>query len=725
MHLRTLHSYSLEALPEEREFSSENQAKNSLTLYGVRCFGSQHLGFHREHSILNSRLFINSTSVNRYKDFTIRELSKTKRRAFLLLTLSFPIILFVLAEFTLRLARYGSDLSLFTTETINGAQYFFVNPEVKKRYFARVDFTPNISLDHFQMPKPGSTFRIFCLGGSTTAGFPYSFVGSFSTFLRDRLKAMFPEWRIEVVNLGMTATNSFTVLDMAREVMDFQPDLLIVYDGHNEFYGALGVASRESVLGSRWLTKLYLRLVHFRTFQLLRDVYLSITALLASRDESASAGTMMERLARGQYIPYGSELYWKGYEIYKANLEELADLCRRHRVPLFLGAQVSNLRDQPPFVSTPEGATLHGEFQRHYAQGKQLLANVRFEEARAEFEAALRFDSLHADANFSLARCLDTLGRKQEALRHYIKARDYDMLRFRASSDFNELLRRMDDDRLITFVDIERKFKANAPDSLVGNGLILEHLHPNARGYFLIAKEYAWKMHWRKLIVHTDDEWNRRDNLDDERMWNERAMTELDERCAHRRIQLLTSDWPFRSDPLAVPDVDPKDTIGVIAEQMVRGLITWEQGHVTAAEHYARRKDYVSVEREYKALINQIPYNVSAYLLLGQVYLYQNKNMEAASILVRSLEVQETYFAYRTLGMLALDAQVAIGFFEKAARLAGSQQERIESGFLLAQAYLRDGKKEQAIDQLEAVLYLKPDFAEARRLLDRLQSARQ
>ncbi len=652
-----------------------------------------------------------------------RELSKAKRRAFLLFTLSFPFFLLVLAEVTLRSARYGSDLSLFTTETINGKTYAFVNPDVKARYFARVDFTPNISLDHFQMPKPDSTFRIFCLGGSTTAGFPYSFVGSFSTFLRDRLKATFPEWNIEVVNLGMTATNSFTVLDLARELFDYQPDLLIVYDGHNEFYGALGVASRESLFGSRWLTKLYLRLIHFRTFQLLRDLYVGALSVLGSDSDEAQRGTMMERLARGQYIPYGSDLYWKGYEIFKDNVEELVELCKVHGVPLFLGGQVSNLRHQPPFVSRLEETPIVPEFDLHYTKGKRLMNEGRFADALTELQASLRLDSLHADAHYSLARCLDTLGRKSEALVHYVKARDYDMLRFRTSSDFNNLLRQMDDDQLICFVDIERKFKANAPDSLIGNGLILEHLHPNARGYFLIAKEYAWKMHWRKLIVHTDDEWNRRNNLDDERLWNERVMTELDERCALRRIELLTSGWPFQPEQQPIPDISPTDTIGVIAEQMVRGLITWEQGHVTAAEHYARRKDYPAVEREYKALINQIPYNVSAYLLLGQVYLHQNKNLEAASILVRSLDVQRTFYAYRTLGMLALDPPVAINFFEHAMQLAGSRQENIEAGFLLAQAYVRGGEKEKAVSTLKDVLAIQPDFGPAQQLLVYLQPA--
>ncbi len=202
-----------------------------------------------------------------------QSLSSNKRRAFLLLTLVFPFVLLILLEWSLRIANYGSDVSLFATEVINGKTYYFMNPDVKARYFSRVEFSPNTSPDFFQMPKPDTTFRIFCLGGSTTAGFPYGFVGSFSTFLRDRLRMLFPDKKIEVINFGMTATNSYTVLDIAQELVDYQPDLLIVYDGHNEFYGALGIASRESIIGSRWFTKLYLRLVHFRSFQFLRNIF--------------------------------------------------------------------------------------------------------------------------------------------------------------------------------------------------------------------------------------------------------------------------------------------------------------------------------------------------------------------------------------------------------------------------------------------------------------------
>ncbi len=67
-----------------------------------------------------------------------------------------------------------------------------MNPEVKSRYFARIGFNPSTSPDMFQMPKPAGTFRIFCLGGSTTVGYPYSFNVAFSSFLRDHLRGVFP-----------------------------------------------------------------------------------------------------------------------------------------------------------------------------------------------------------------------------------------------------------------------------------------------------------------------------------------------------------------------------------------------------------------------------------------------------------------------------------------------------------------------------------------------------
>ena len=653
-------------------------------------------------------------------------LSRARRRWFFVITITFPLCFFVLAEVLLRLMHYGPDLSLFTTEVIAGKTYHIMNPSVKARYFSRVEFSPNTSPDFFSVPKRPGTFRIFCLGGSTTVGFPYGFVGSFSTFLRDRLKQLFPDRSIEVINLGMTATNSYTVLDIARELVDYEPDLFCVYDGHNEFYGALGIASREAVASSRWVTKLYLRLVHFRTFLLLRDAYSFLGKHNQESGSSYPAGTMMERLARGQYIRCGSEEYATALENFRANMSELRSICSEHHIYLLLASQVSNLRDRPPFVSQdPDQWTPAQRLQFHlkFNQGIAFRLNGLPDSALQRCDRLLADDSLRADLHFERACSLDSLKRRQEARVEYEKARDCDMLRFRASSDFNNAIRSMEDGEHTFFVDVERKFRSNSPDSLIGNNLILEHLHPNARGYFLIAKEFTWPMHLHQIIAD-EKTWNERDHLDDEQLWSERPLTELDLLCALRRTLLLTSGWPFRPDTREVPSPPAEDTVGTIVSEMVEGRITWEQGHVAAAMLFEKQHQGEKAEREYKALMNQIPLNVSAYLLLGRLYLKEGKNREAAAVLFASTSVEQTQFANRALGMLALRPKDAIPFLEKALALSVSTEERKESGFLLADAYNRDGDPSRATRQLEEVLRWAPDFVPAQRLLQNIAGTR-
>ena len=653
-------------------------------------------------------------------------LTRSKRQAFLAFTLAFPILFFLLLELSLRVMHYGPDLSLFVTEKIGGRTFYIMNHELKSRYFSRVRFSPNTSLDYFLMPKPAGTFRIFCLGGSTTVGFPYGYIGSFSTFLRDRLNILFPEKNIEIINLGMTATNSFTTVDIAREVVDYEPDMFLVYDGHNEFYGALGIASNESLGSSRLLTKTYLRLIHLRTFVLVRDLIADIHGLFSSSPTSDLSGTMMERLARGQYIPHGSKAYVDGMEIFKANLQELKSICDEHSIPLLLASQVSNVRTQPPFISdeslldSPEKPlAFHSTFNRGLAQ----WMNGSFDSSLVEFQQAVALDSLHAETHYRIARALDALGRKQEARAEYIKARDFDNLRFRTSSDFNETIHSMEDGKRVVFVDVERKFKANSPDSIVGSELILEHLHPNLRGYYLIAKAYAEVMRTHQFIASAR-EWNERDTLTDAQLWNTRSITEIDERFGKRRVEFLTSGWPFTPERREIPALQPDDTLGAVIDQVVLGDLTWEQGHVSAAQFFEGRNELEKAEKEYLAIINQIPLNVSPYLVLGQMYLQQGRNQDAEGVLLASLKIENTVFAYRALGVISSESgrtKDAITFFNHAFTLSQAAKDRTENGYLLALAMSRGGKTQEAALQLQRVLSIDPDFRPAQQLLNKLQ----
>jgi len=639
-----------------------------------------------------------------------------------------PFLFFLLLELVLRAANYGPDLSLFKTEVHGGQTYYIMNPGVKSRYFYHVPFSPTASPDYFQMPKPEGTYRIFCLGGSTTTGYPYWFNGAFSSFLRDRLHAIFPDKKIEVINVGMTATNSYTALDMARDIVAYQPDLLLDYDGHNEFYGALGVSSNETLGSSRWFTLMYLRLIHVRTFLLLRDGIEWVSHLFSSPPQSFSRNpTLMEEMARGQTIPYRNSNYEKTLQIFRDNLQDLKDLCIDHSIPLLLGTQVSNLRDRAPFISDPHSdwpATDRQRYDQDAAAADSLLHTGKQEQARALLVQLLQKDSLSALVHFLLGTSYDTSGMFDSARAEYVQARDYDELRFRSSSDFNQAILSLTQQPLVLGIDMERVFMEHSPHGLIGNELITEHLHPNSRGNFILAKAYAEAMRSKGLLA-APDEWSARDTVSDDMLWANRSVTKLDEIIARRRTDILTSGWPFVNQSPIVDAISPADTLGMIAEQVTRRRVDWKLAHTLAYNYYVERGDNYGAERELKVIINQIPMDVQSILRLAHHYVLAGRIAEARPLLLRSLSLEKTPLAYRALGDIALrDRQPneAIKYYEQLSTFPQSAKQLSENGYLLALAYLQANRPQPAAKTLERILQVDPGNTQAVALLNRIRA---
>ena len=116
-------------------------------------------------------------------------------------------------------------------------------------------------------------------------------MGSFSRYVKKRLELVYPNTPIEVVNISMTAINSYTLLDLFPGILDQKPNLVLIYAGHNEYYGALGVGSVESFGNSRLLIKSILYLNQFKTTQLIRNFITKIFSAFASSNENAINGT--------------------------------------------------------------------------------------------------------------------------------------------------------------------------------------------------------------------------------------------------------------------------------------------------------------------------------------------------------------------------------------------------------------------------------------------------
>jgi hypothetical protein len=239
-------------------------------------------------------------------------LSPAKRRLFQVILVLIPFFFIGLIEIGLRTFGYGTDFQLFIPGPGSFASFYRANPKVGKRYFFKQSTLPNPQKDLFLITKPENCFRIFVLGESTTAGFPFGDNLMFSRILEKRLADAFPNRRIEMMNLGMAAVCSHTLLDFMDEILAQKPDAIIIYAGHNEFYGAMGVASMESIGRNRSFVRMYLRLERFKLFMLVRDVIGKIrTAVIRKRagEEGAGDVTLMERIVGDPNIPYGGSIY--------------------------------------------------------------------------------------------------------------------------------------------------------------------------------------------------------------------------------------------------------------------------------------------------------------------------------------------------------------------------------------------------------------------------------
>jgi lysophospholipase L1-like esterase len=82
------------------------------------------------------------------------------------------------------------------------------------------------------VPKPANTFRIMCMGGSTTE--EGSDNVNYPKCLEKELRDAFPGRNIEVVNCGVCGIKTSGLLLRLAEYLKLQPDLIVLYEGVND-----------------------------------------------------------------------------------------------------------------------------------------------------------------------------------------------------------------------------------------------------------------------------------------------------------------------------------------------------------------------------------------------------------------------------------------------------------------------------------------------------------
>ncbi len=603
---------------------------------------------------------------------------------FYMIIVLIPILFFILLETGLRIFDYGrnDDQWIAVTETKQ-----MLNPDIGGRYFFNTKNFPQSNNEAFDIIKKKDAFRIFVLGGSSAAGFPYSPNGTFSRYMRKRLELLYPEIPIEVINVAITATNSYTIRDLLPGIVEQKADLILIYAGHNEYYGALGVGSMENIGDSRRFVHFIIWLNKFKTVELVRNIFGSISNLFSndSVQNTKRGGTLMARIVKDQLIEFDSESFNTGINQFIGNLEDIFEMAKESNIPVIIGTLVSNLKDQPPFVS--EKNSNQESADSIYYRGQYQLNQK----------------------NFKLA---DSLLRV---------AKDLDALRFRAPEKVNSIIKDFALKYKCAVVNLDSAFNKISPVGIVGNNLLVDHLHPTLSGYLLMGRIYFEEMKGLGYLPKARPEKFQDAKLDSLVISNF-AFSRLDSVVSEIRLTGLLNDWPFVDNPnfSFLNNLDLKDGIDSLAYKIAIENLNWEIGHKQAAEWYLAKEDYLTFAKEMNVLTSQYPFKLSFYDQASVELLNVKEYDLAYPFLLNRYKDSPDAFTSKWLGNIYLNrgkVDGAIKYFKQSIMIDSSDAHIF---YNLAGAHIQKEEYNVASEFLEKCIKINPEFPNAKALKEQL-----
>ncbi|MFH1198406.1 MAG: hypothetical protein V1720_22075, partial [bacterium] len=591
------------------------------------------------------------------------EENKKSRLWFYIITALIPILFFVILELLLRLFNYGTDYTTFVKISDQFEDYLFFNPQLPQKYFSDDVPVPSVIPDGFKKVKPENGIRIFVLGESSAAGFPYPVNASFSRFAQRKLELLFPDNQVEVINLGVSAINTYTIRDIIDDVFEQKPDLILIYTGHNEYYGAMGIGSTQSMGSSPFLVNFILQLKEYKTVQLLSDMINGIAGWFSSKNKMTDTGkTLMGSMIKESNIGYGTDEYTKGLDQFESNMRDILLTCSENKVPVLLSTLASNLMQSPLSKGNGNKAAME-----YFEQATNYLNSGKIDEAKKMF----------------------------------IQARDYDVLRFRAPSETNEIIKKLSREFGYTIAAIDSVFDEVSENHIAGYNLMVDHLHPNIEGYKMIGDLLVQKIIEEKLLPVEDYPDSNKIKFADVLLRQAFPFTRMDSSYSKYTIDILLNTFPFKneSNPLMILQIEVQTNYAdSLAIKVVQREISWENAHFQLAEYFFGKADYNAYFNEMNALIEDKPFEQYNYrLAVGK--LIQAKQYELAQrFLFRNLKRYPDGFTYKSIGIIFSETNNlsgAIEFLENAKRLFPSDAEIY---FRLSRAYFFIGNKDKAFE---------------------------
>jgi tetratricopeptide (TPR) repeat protein len=641
-------------------------------------------------------------------------LTVRKKIIFSGITIALVIVVLGCAEAILRIVSPRQEQALVSTVTYDGIRWHKINRSFLKKYFSSSDvLIPELKEDQFRIDRTKNSIRIFCLGESSMFGVPYQITANIPGMIRKQLRHLYPDREVEVINAAASAINSSVILDLAGDITALEPDLVLVYLGHNEFYGPGGV-------GASWLEKKLPFLTDAKNAANSLALVRTIDSLTTSpKKASVREMTLMQQVSNDTKVPLASADAERVFSIYESNLRGMITLLQQKHIPVMFSTAASNL-SFPPFEYASLGANSEGEIISTFRNGDATALEQRLTTLYSK-------DSTNAFVNYWLGQTEAKLGKFDEARRFLIRAKDEDLLKFRAPERTNAILRSVCRELHVPYIDADSLLRALSPHGISDSTLFWEHVHPNAYGYYCIASLFVSEMRSFNLLPPP------RTNAPRQRLpfqTDSLSICPVDLAFGDRSMRNLTSHWPFRNytvTPAVLNTAD--DVLTGIVENMYRSIFVWDEACYRSAEHFERLGKMREAQTTYEAVLEEYPYNFYARYRLGSLFNLMGRPKDAIREFDAALVSNPAYTHARVERGLTnvnfgrLDA--ALADFEEAGKLDASGETSAGASIAYGKAVVYANKKQYALAMkyIDEALELAPGYGSAMQLRARVMAA--
>ena len=544
---------------------------------------------------------------------TTRQPKRSVRRKLLfagiIFTAFFGLLELILAAVGVKPIAYREDpfvgfsgqSPLFRETTTSNGEKVYQTAQGKLRWF---------NPQQFPSRKGDNDYRIFCLGGSTTFGRPYDDRTSFSGWLRAYLAIADTTRNWQVINAGGISYASYRVAAVMEELADYEPDLFIVYCGHNEF------------LERRTYSEL------MATPQFVRDtaavlgrsrIYTSVRTLLkstGSQQPTSATDKLSEEvdtILDGSIGPddYKRETLQRKQVIehYRFNLQRMIDIANSVGARIIMVTPASNERSMSPFRSQHRGDIAKNEA----AQWDKLVEQAtikseagQLEEALTALDRAIEIDPLYAETHFRRGEILFNLGQYEAAKDAFQTAITEDVCPLRMLPEMQTVITEVARKNNVPHVNFQQLLESQTETGITGDNWFLDHVHATIDGYRSLALQLVDEMQTQN-IAGKSDQWTTQNK---QRVQSE-VLAQVDDRAQGIALRNLAKvlSWARKYEEA-----------GRLSQQATEKLSDDAEAHCMAAYEFERQKQYQKAVNSYKKAIELRPNYAHAHYNLGHNY---------------------------------------------------------------------------------------------------------